>query len=213
MLSERHRRGRGAPDMTSAHFKRSRTFNDDVEHRRLVQRTVERAQEGDLDAINFLYRVYAHNVYGYICSILRDDHEAEDVTQQVFLKLIGVIGRYEQRSMPFSAWILRVAHNAAIDHVRSRRQFPCEEVRGADETADQAGVDRRRSLQAALAQLPDEQRKVVVLRHVIGMSPGEIADEMGKSENAVHGLHHRGRRTMRELLVELESAPTVALAS
>ena len=213
MQDHAYRRAAAASGVSSAAFKRKRSIEDGAEQRRQVQRAVARAQQGDFEAINFLYRLYADNVYGYICSIVRDEHEAEDVTQQVFLKLISVIGRYEQRAMPFSAWILRVAHNAAIDYVRGRRQVPCEEVRGADAASDEAGHDRRRSLQVALSQLPEEQRRVVFLRHVMGMTPGEIADDMGKSENAVHGLHHRGRRAIRDLLVELESAPTVALAT
>ena len=195
---------------TASSFSRKRDFAEDAEGRAIVARAVSRAQQGDREAINFLYRTYANNVYGYVCSIVRDEHEAEDVTQQVFLKLISVIGRYERRSMPFSAWILRVAHNAAIDHVRARRAVPCDEVRGADDPWDDAGEDKRRSLHHALGQLPDEQRRVVVLRHLLGASPGEIATMLGKSENAVHGLHHRGRRAMREQLVALQSAPAVA---
>ena len=60
---------------------------------------------------------------------MRDEHEAEDVTQQIFAKLLTTIDRYEPRQVPFSAWILRVAHNAAIDHLRARRPVPLEEVR------------------------------------------------------------------------------------
>jgi RNA polymerase sigma-70 factor (ECF subfamily) len=202
-----------APGGVTAHrFHAKRTLVEDAETKRLVRRAVSRAKQGDREAVNFLYRTYANNIYGYVSSIVRDEHEAEDVTQHVFLKLMRVIGRYEQRSMPFSAWILRVAHNAAIDHVRARRLVPCDEVRGADDAFDESGHERRRSLQAALGELSEEQRQVVVMRHLIGLSPGEIADEMGKTENAVHGLHHRGRRALRDLLVELESAPTVALA-
>src|SRR5215216_7586037 len=106
---------------------------------RLVLAAVARAKEGDADALRFLYLRYADNVYGYVCSILRDEHEAEDVTQHIFAKLLTALGRYEPRVVPFSAWILRVAHNAAIDHMRMRRPVPCEEVRSTELEYDASG--------------------------------------------------------------------------
>jgi RNA polymerase sigma-70 factor (ECF subfamily) len=142
---------------------------------------------------------------------VRDEYEAEDVTQQVFTKLIVVIGKYEQRAVPFSAWILRLAHNAAIDHMRKRRAIPAAEVYGADERVPEGNEDRSRELRHALADLPEEQRDVIVLRHVVGLSPTEIAGRMGKTEPSVHGLHHRGRAALRTALVERGCAPTVAL--
>src|SRR3712207_9287355 len=66
---------------------------------------------------------------GYVRSIVRDEHEAEDITQHVFTKLLTVLPRYEQRDVPFSAWILRVARNVALDHLRSRRPTPTEDPR------------------------------------------------------------------------------------
>jgi RNA polymerase sigma-70 factor, ECF subfamily len=160
---------------------------------RLVARAVAAAKRGDQDAIRFLYTRYADNVYGYVCSIVKDEHEAEDVTQNVFMKLMRVIGQYEERSVPFLAWVLRVARNVAVDHLRQRRALVCEEVRDPDRDA--------------LATLPDEQRRVVMLRHLVGLSPGEIANEMGKTEGAVHALHHRGRRAAQRELRRISEAP------
>ena len=77
-----------------------------------------RAKEGDQEAVRFLYVVYVHNVYGYVRSIVRDDHEAEDVTQHVFAKLITAIVKYDDRGVPFFAWLLRLARNVAIDQLR-----------------------------------------------------------------------------------------------
>ena len=73
---------------------------------------------------------------------MRDEHEAEDVTQHIFAKLLTALARYEPRVVPFSAWILRVAHNAAIDHVRARRPVPIEEVRSPDAADDADGGAR-----------------------------------------------------------------------
>ena len=85
---------------------------------------VARAKEGDREALRFLYVSYSHNIYGYVRSIVRDDHEAEDVTQHVFAKLMTTIGKYDDRGVPFFAWLLRMARNVAIDHLRANRFTP-----------------------------------------------------------------------------------------
>jgi RNA polymerase sigma-70 factor (ECF subfamily) len=124
-----------------------------------------------------------------------------------------VLPKYEERGdVPFVAWILRVARNVALDHMRQRRPIPCDEIRGADEASDGDSHERVMMLKAALSQLPDDQREVVVLRHVVGLTPGEIADRLGKSEPSVHGLHHRGRGALRSVLSDLDAAPATRAA-
>jgi RNA polymerase sigma-70 factor (ECF subfamily) len=182
-----------------------------LEHSRdgeeLVLSAVLRAKQGDQEAIRFLYLRYADNVYGYVCSIVRDEHEAEDVTQGIFAKLLTAIERYEPRSVPFSAWMLRIAHNASIDHMRARRAVPCEEVRSPELEDGNLSRERSRDLHDALEKLPPEQRDVIVMRFVLGLSPREIAERIGRSEDAVHGLQHRGRTTLRRELTALRAAP------
>src|SRR5258705_13073704 len=116
-----------------------------------LSRVIARAKQGDNDAIHWLYVNYSDNVYGYARSILRDEYEAEDIRQQVFARLITSIGRYEERSVPFSAWLLRVTHNMAIDHLRRRRPILCEEARAVDERAEDPGRERSDALGAAPA--------------------------------------------------------------
>jgi RNA polymerase sigma-70 factor (ECF subfamily) len=186
-------------------FRRRRKLDHSPQAERLVLAAVARAKEGDADALRFLYLRYADNVYGYVCSIVRDEYEAEDVTQQIFAKLMTALGRYEPRVVPFSAWILRVAHNAAIDHVRTRRPVPLEEVHSPEAAADDGAGSRERfaDLRLALDALPAEQRDVIVLRFLVGLSPREIAERMGRSEDSVHGLQHRGRRRLRSEMLAL----------
>ncbi|MGH2822509.1 MAG: RNA polymerase sigma factor, partial [Thermoleophilaceae bacterium] len=175
----------------------------------LLALAIARAKEGDASALHFLYVRYADDVCGYVQSIVRDPHEAEDITQSLFAKLLTKIRRYEAREVPFSAWILRVARNATLDHMRARRQIPCEEVRTSDECQDELQFERYHSIREALDRLPEEQRAVLVLRHVVGLTPVEIADRMQKTESAVHGLHHRGRGALKAALRELEATPVV----
>jgi len=149
-------------------------------------------------------------VLGYVKSLVKDHHEAEDITQNVFVKLSTAIRKYEPREVPFAAWILRVARNAALDHLRARRALPCEEVRVRDHDQGRVGHERRTDLRQALEQLPGDQREVLILRHIVGLSPVEIADALGKTESSVHGLHHRGRLSLQSALRDLGAAPVVA---
>jgi RNA polymerase sigma-70 factor (ECF subfamily) len=194
-------------------FRRRRSLDQSPATERLVLAAVARAKEGDADALRFLYLRYADNVYGYVCSIVRDEHEAEDVTQHIFAKLITALARYEPRVVPFSAWILRVAHNASIDHMRARRPVPCEEVRSPDIEVDVSGRERFADLRLALDALPTEQRDVIMMRFLIGLTPREIAERLGRSEDAVHGLQHRGRRRLRVEMQRIQDGPELPLAA
>ncbi len=164
----------------------------------MVTRAIKRAQLGDREALGFLYARYADNIYGYVLSIVRDHHQAEDITQHVFAKLVRAIDKYEEREVPFFAWIVRVARNVAVDYIRAERLVPVEEVRQADHGSpwDRLLDGRTQDLRDAFAVLPQSQREVVILRHFGGFSPTEIAKLTGRSEGSIHGLHHRGRRTL-----------------
>lgn len=198
---------------TASFLVRLQTLEDRDDRDGRVAHAVRRAQAGDLEAMAFLYRRYAGNICGYVYSIVGDEHEAEDLTQHLFAKLITTVSRYEERSLPFSRWILRVAHNVAIDHLRSRRAIPSEDLFVAGAPADETGRDRLASLTDALDSLPPDQRDVAVLRHVLGLSPDEIARRLGRTRGSVTGLQHRGRRALCRALVERGSAPTVRAAS
>jgi RNA polymerase sigma-70 factor (ECF subfamily) len=176
----------------------------------MIKSAVVRAQQGDPEGIHLLYTRYAPDVLRYVRSFVHDHHEAEDITQNVFIKLISVIGKYEPREVPFTAWILRVARNAALDHMRARRATPCEDVRAQDDERGRLSHERGQDLRQALETLPGEQREVLILRHIVGLSPVEIADVLGKTESSVHGLHHRGRLSLKTALQDLGAAPVVA---
>jgi RNA polymerase sigma-70 factor (ECF subfamily) len=187
-------------------FRTRAALDEAPELREKTRLAVARAKEGDDEALRFLYITYSHNIYGYVRSIVRDDHEAEDVTQHVFAKLMTSLVKYDDRGVPFFAWLIRLARNVAIDHLRANRLTPTETVL---DPAPSGGMDldAGETVRAALAALPDEQREVVVLRHVVGLTPGEIAARMGRSESSIHGLHHRGRRTLQRELTLLDSTP------
>jgi RNA polymerase sigma-70 factor (ECF subfamily) len=172
-----------------------------------VHRAVALAKAGDSEGIRLLYVRYRDDVYRFVRSIVGDEHDAEDVTQSVFLKLISVIGCYRREAVPFAAWLIRVARNAAIDHVRERRTVPCAEIRTDSSDPFEGNGERLADLVEAIAGVEGKQREVLVLRQICGLAPGEIAIRLGKSEGAVHGLHHRGRLVVQARLSERGAVP------
>jgi len=191
---------------TATRFHSEAALDETPETLAETRQAVARAKEGDREALRFLYVKYSHNIYGYVCSIVRDNHEAEDITQHVFAKLITALAKYEDRGVPFLAWLLRLARNVAIDHRRANRVTPTDVVLDPHASSG-ADVERTHAVRDALATLPEEQREVVVLRHLVGLTPGEIANRMGRSESSIHGLHHRGRRALQRELQRLDAAP------
>lgn len=175
----------------------------------LVSQAVRAAKAGDGSAFHFLYVRFADDLQRYLQTIVRNREDAEDLTQDVFAKLPRAIGKYEQRNTSFAGWLFRVARNAALDHLRAKREVPVADVR-ENEPDENHGRDRIGALKSGLQGLPDDQREVLVLRHLVGLSPGEIAGSLGRSEASVHGLHHRARTAMRGgTLKELGSAPVI----
>src|SRR3954468_6489633 len=120
-----HNASRGAPERerrgVAPLFTERRGGHDDDRERRLTRRAVQRASDGDGEAMGELYDRYAGRVYVHVRRMMRDRHDAEDITQLVFLRLIRTLDRYDERAGDFCPWLLRVARNLAIDELRRRR--------------------------------------------------------------------------------------------
>jgi RNA polymerase sigma-70 factor (ECF subfamily) len=93
-----------------------------------VRVLVERAQNGDRLALEELYLLHFDRIYSYLHMSVGSRHDAEDLTTQTFVKMLEAIGRFQWRSVPFSAWLFRIAHNLAMDHFRANRRWQPEEV-------------------------------------------------------------------------------------
>jgi len=170
---------------------------------------LSQAATGNADALAYLYVRHAADIRAYVASIVRDPHEAEDITQQVFAKLLMASPTFEPGEVPFRSWLLRVARNTAMDSMRRRRAVPWGEIPERS-PSDEASGDRASAIREALRSLPEDQREVLVLRHLVGLSPGEIADRLGRSKPSVHALHHRGRGALKAQLLERHAGPAVA---
>jgi RNA polymerase sigma-70 factor, ECF subfamily len=164
-----------------------------------------RAAGGDPGALAGIYRRYSPGIYGYIRSIVLDAHEAEDLTQQVFIKLMTA--RADFAGPDFAPWLLRVARNTAIDSLRRSRRTQLQDPRTWKPGGVAPDEEARRSLEEAFAGLSRGQRDVLVLTDVVGLTPREAARCLGKSAGAVHMLHQRARRIVCDTLTRSGSGP------
>jgi RNA polymerase sigma-70 factor (ECF subfamily) len=139
--------------------------------------------------------------------MLRNDYDAQDVTQQVFVKLATSLDKYDSRRADFSAWILRMAHNAAVDHLRKHRLTLLTDPVEVPPEVDEADPDDGRSLREAFTALSSTQRDVLLLREVVGLTPREVAKRLGKTRAAVNTCHHRARLAAVRSLISLGSTP------
>ena len=125
---------------------------------------------------------------------VRNHRDAEDVTHDVFAKLMRKIQKYEEREVPFAAWILRVARNAALDHVRSRRQIPVEEVRINEDGHEQTSFEYSRALKEALDKPTGVAARGARPCAISAGSPTEIAERLGKTEASIETAPPGARR-------------------
>ena len=170
---------------------------------------VRRAAGGDADAFGDLYVRYLDDIYRYIFYKVGNQEKAEDLTEGVFLRAWEAIEDHRRKEYAFSSWLYRIAHNAVIDHYRTRKEEePLEAVsfRLADETVgpeerllDEAEVT---SLCEALKQLSEEKQHLLILRFVQGLPHAQVAEILGKSEGACRVLQHRALATLNEIMTK-----------
>ena len=180
-----------------------------------IQDLVARSQQGDKTAFASLYRLHVQSVYRYLSYRLRNTSVAEDLTAEVFLRVLKKINTFEWRGIDFSAWVIRIARNVLLDHLKSSGtrlevvgiapgDMPENSVPGSDlEVMDT--LDRE-ALHEALNKLRPDHQEVLYLRFLQGLSSIEVAQAMGKTEGAIRVLQFRALkqllRTMQPNLQE-----------
>ncbi len=168
---------------------------------------VELAIQGDADSFARLYDSYIDRLYRFIYFRVGNEQMAEDLSSQVFLKAWENLGRYETRGLSFGAWLFRIARNLVIDHYRTKKEHePLEEdgLAGSDPALMVDGsLDAQFEaewLRSAMRQLTDDQRTVLALKFIEGLSTAEIAAIMGKRQGAVRALQLRGLQALAEII-------------
>lgn len=161
------------------------------------------AQQGNPEATGALYNRYHQGIYRFLYYRTGNPQIAEDLTSDVFLKMVQALPRYHYDSISFPAWLFQIARNLAIDYYRRSNSHPtsalAEDVDSPEPDLESA-IDFHltcRGLADALARLDENQRDVILLRFVEGMPIAETASVLHKSEDAVKALQRRGLTALR----------------
>jgi len=176
-----------------------------------VRRLVDRAKGGDAEAFGGLYDRFQPEIVRYLTHRTRDMDAAEDLAQQVFLRAWQAIPRYEDRGVPFKAWLYRMAHNQMVDHFRSRR--PTSDLEGLDLPVDSEAEtlllegEMQEALKGALERLTEDHRQVLVLRFLMEKSAREIGEIMGRKEVTIRGLQMRALQSLRREIESMGGLP------
>jgi len=168
---------------------------------------VQRAKHRDPEAFARLYEAYFDKIYRYVALKIGNGTEAEDMTQQVFLKALRSISSFRWRGIPFSAWLFRIAHNQVVDYFRKKAKrvtVPIDKLPViASDDNPQLMAERRvdiEQLVSATGQLTEAQREVISLRFAGELPVAEVARIMGKSQGAVKALQHSAIVALRRTL-------------
>src|SRR5918992_5854425 len=144
---------------------------DGVDSTAAIRRLVERAQAGDRRALEELYLLHFDRIYSYLQMSVGNRHDAEDLTNQTFIKMLESIDRFVWRQAPFSAWLFRIAHNLAMDHFRAGRRWQPEEEPPEDADALELSAEDealhtigRESMLGMIGSLSEDQQQVLTLK-------------------------------------------------
>jgi len=172
---------------------------------------LERARLYDEQAIGELYDQYAARVYSYIYRRVQDAQLAEDLTSDVFIRVLEAIQSERFWHTSFRAWLYRIAHNLVVDYWRRQpaaAQLPLEDDVLGSETACfflGGAIVEQEELQRAVLRLTPDQQQVLSLRFGEQLKAQEVAEIMGKNVNAVESLQHRALETLRRLLKDKDT--------
>jgi RNA polymerase sigma-70 factor, ECF subfamily len=170
---------------------------------------IRSAQQGDAEACAALYRHHYHAVYRYCYYRVNDVHLAQDLTAEVFVRMVDKLGAFKVRGRPLLAWLYTIAHNLIADMHRQNTRathLALDEVPDLSTDGEEdltQGVARRLQadcLAAALKHLTEEQRQVILLKFIEDLNNAQIARLLGRSEGAIKSLQHRALHALRRAM-------------
>ncbi|GIS68709.1 MAG: DNA-directed RNA polymerase sigma-70 factor [Chloroflexota bacterium] len=186
------------------HVNREKKLNKDQ-----IDRYVVLAQKGESSAFEALYDHFYDQIFRYIAFKTSDSLIAEDLTEDVFLRMLESIRKFKPQGHPFSSWLFRIAHNRVIDHYRKRgrdKNVPLDTILttvGESQSTLDTYVETKlamREVNQAMENLTDLQREVLNLRFAGGLSIKETAEAVNRNENSVKALQHSAVKKLRVLL-------------
>jgi RNA polymerase sigma-70 factor (ECF subfamily) len=172
---------------------------------------IRRAQALDPGALAELYDRHFDGIYRYLYTRVRHQADAEDLTEQVFLKMVDSIQGYRPRGVAFSSWLYRIAHNLLVDRYRRAGREAMElsdELRDNRPQSDPAAMaqnsEDRRRLQQAIQRLTPEQQQLITMRFIDNLEVEEIARLTHRRAGAIHSMQHRALASLYRFLLEQE---------
>jgi RNA polymerase sigma-70 factor (ECF subfamily) len=171
---------------------------------------VGRAADGDADAFGRLYDMHVDRVYRHICYRVGNIADAEDLTQQVFLKAWQAIHRYKKTASPFLAWLIKISHNLIVDFYRSNKTATYLDLDiftsnpGSNPENITESQFEQEQIRQAILELSGDQQRVVLMRFIDGLSYSEVAASISKSEGAVRVILHRALVRLRKILEKVK---------
>lgn len=175
--------------------------------RKREQALIRAAQQGDTRAFAALYRAHVDRIYNHIYHRVGSAETAEDLTSDVFLRMMEGLPTYEERGIPLLVWLYRIADARVIDHYRrSKRINNVEDIDmieiGIEEDMDEPLVSSYNTTQIhhALQTLTDGQRQVIVLRFIEGLNLETTARLMGKTVDAIKAMQYRALQALAQAL-------------
>jgi RNA polymerase sigma-70 factor, ECF subfamily len=171
---------------------------------------IKRAQEGDAEQIAALYETYHVKIFRYLYYRVEDRETAEDLTSEVFIRMLRFLGGFKPPSASFQAWLFQIARNICNDHYRKLKTHPVvpleENVRDENlsvhDTAER--VLNSAQLKQALDKLSEDQRDVIIMRFIADMAISETAQALNKTEDSIKGLQRRALLSLKEILKDGE---------
>lgn len=169
---------------------------------------VQRASQGDKQALGELYELYVDDIYRYMLYRTSNNQVAEDLTSEVFASVITSIENYEDRGLPFGAWLFSIARARLVDHWRKTKPRDRQTItfsKDVEEFLIGSSPEERFRYQAlldSLNYLTEAERDVILLRFAVGLSNPEIADVVPRNSNAVKSMIYRALKKLRRVLSE-----------
>lgn len=169
---------------------------------------IKRAQEGDVNAVGELYDCYQTVIFRYVRTRIYDHQVAQDLTGEIFLRMVENISSYRTMDVPFVAWLYRIAHNHLVNHIRKETAQTLEPLTAAallphSEGNPAALVENKVELERllrALERIDEQQREVLILRFFVDMPLKDVAEALNKTIGAVKTLQHRGTLALQVAL-------------
>jgi RNA polymerase sigma-70 factor, ECF subfamily len=176
---------------------------------------IGRIAKGDQEAFGILYERYVNRIYNYIFYRTGNTHDAEDLTARVFFRAMRHIKNYDNRGLPFSAWLYRIAHNLVANWHRDnnrRKEVPLDDGffrwhRSDHPEYELVQMEEHEKLMKVIRLLPPDRQQLLILKFIDHLSNAEIGQIMGRTEGAVKSLYHRTLLSLRDEITGFASGP------